>query len=513
MDERVLFTSGITATTSFLHSSGQSNLKQCATSSRNSAVMVGDRLLVSQANKALINVYIMNDSNKKESVEQRLPLPELISCIAVVENNNAVESNCERTNVDLPYLLLASTPSGKLYIWELASGKLLCVKPMSHYQTITKIQAIVNGKYVVTSGADARLIVWQTSDLVLQDEPKPVYMLHDHTLAITDFAVSNAHNSDYLNTKLFTVSEDMSLRCYQLSNAFERPQLLNTFTFPVPLTSVALDSADRCVYVGTTEGVYALPTFYHLDPKGSKIVNLLQLGENKILSITESQEGMSANRQELFQMGTIVCDKIYPTQATTMQVSMDGSLLVVGNTLGSCSVIDIYSKQIMKELAPLVTKDAHLGPVNNLMVIPCIAHSESLTQTGVSGSQSAKVTKIPNLEKAIYDREDMHNLMFQKGRKRDPSPILPVSDFEKYIDNVAQEESVFMQLGAVNSTLKVVGEQLPSSNASSSQDTSKDAEVATLKETVQQLTAAYKDLREIHEKLYEDHEKLLQKHK
>ncbi|AET40795.1 chromatin-binding/pre-rRNA-processing protein IPI3 Ecym_6423 [Eremothecium cymbalariae DBVPG len=517
MDEELIFTNEFSGTVSQLHSHGQTNLRQCSTAAINSATLVGHRLFVAQANKALINVYNIHGANKRESVEQRLPLPEVVSCIAVVENIQASRCGSANSNSGLPYLLVGSTPTGKLYVWELNSGNLLSVKAMAHYQPITKIQSIVNGKYVITSGSDARLIIWQTADLVLHDDPKPLYILHDHTLPITDFVVSNAYNGDYINTKLFTVSEDATLRCYHIDSQLDKPYLIATFTFALPLTSVTLDPADRCVYVGTKEGAFALPVYYGLDNNETKLVNLLHFGENKILSIIESQEGVDVNRKELYQMGQLVCDKLIPSHITAMKLSMDGSLIVFGTNQGNCIVMDIYSKQPVREVAPIVTQDTNVGMVTNLLLFPATMESESLMQSSVYdvSSKHTEASKIPNLSKSVFDKKGPHDIVFQVVSRKELEKVPPLSDFKEYVDCVAQEESVFLQQGPIQSTVKVINQDKQAEEVVADLPPSKDAtdegaEISKLKETIEQLTCAYKDLRAMHETLYEEHNKLLQ---
>lgn len=270
MDEQIIFTSGNTGTVSLLHSLDQSNLRQCQTDSRFSSCVVKQKyLFVAQSKKALIQIYSLHGANKRESVEQRLPVPEVLQCIECVDEDG---------------LLLGATDSGKLYIWNLSSGNLLNVKPMAHYQGIVKIKSICHGKYVVTAGNDSRLIFWQTMDLLQSEEPKPLFIIHDHSLPITDFAFSNTLGH-FLDGKLFTVSSDMTLRCYTVSVNSE-PRCISVFTFPTALNCISLDPADRCIYIGSESGVINLPFYYKVSPY--KIINLLQSNESKIYSITES---------------------------------------------------------------------------------------------------------------------------------------------------------------------------------------------------------------------------------
>lgn len=499
MNEQIVFTNSNSGTLSYLHSWEQTSFKQCFAGSFNTACISGNKLFVSQSNKALINIYNLNGFAKKESVEQRLPLPELCNCIELVEN----------TSSHLPYLLIASTPSGKLYIWELNSGNLLCVKNMAHYQSITKIKSIIQGKYIVTSGNDSRLIIWQTMDLISRSDPKPLFILHDHTLPITDFQVSNAH-SNILQTKLFTVSQDMTLRSYSLDLNLEAPKILTTFTFPYELTSLELDPADRACYVGTVNGTFSLPFFYQLS--SNKVVNILPGNtDSRIYSVVESRDGVDLDISKLFQMGQLVLNKLNNIHTSVIRCSMDGSLLTIGDNLGKCTVIDIFSKQPIKEILPINTQDNH-GFVTNIIITSTIMNNGSLLSDNLS---SEDMNKIPPLKKFIFDSKTSHEIQFQvKDHLSDFPAINPLEDFELYLDRMASQENIFIQSGTVSSTIKVVDDSTLSHTPTTvinHIDHSKDSEKLKLKDTIMQLTDAYKELREVHETLFEEHKKLLEK--
>ncbi|CEP64647.1 chromatin-binding/pre-rRNA-processing protein IPI3 LALA0_S12e03686g [Lachancea lanzarotensis] len=500
MEEQLCFTTQSTCTVSFLNGAKQTDLKQCGTEFRNGTVRVGSsHLFVAQRRKALINVYKINGNGSRESVEQRLALPEPASCLEVVQDVR---------NPDAPYLLLASTATGKLLIWEVLSGQLLTVKPMAHYQPITKIKSVFNGKYVITAGGDARLMIWQTVDLVTQQDPKPIFTLHDHTLGITDFCVSNAFSKTHLSGKLFTVSHDMTVRCYDLNlDVWPQPQLLATFTFPGPLECIALDPADRACYVGGPLGVYQINFYYSIS--SNQILNLLSGGENAIISCVDCQPGR--NLRELYSMGQIECPKISDASGTQLAISMDGSSLVVGDTLGKCSVIDVYSKQTMKEIQSIVVNDT-CGEVTSLdLSVIAQDTSDSLVSTGKSHAEF----KFPNLQKSVSTRDGAQDVYFQVPAERQPA-VAPIDDFEAYLDQVASEESAFVQLGSVISTVKIVdqvnsepkpaadgvdaGENVASSN--------NNQEIQELRANVAEITDAYRDLREMYDKLLREHQTL-----
>lgn len=522
MDEQLIFTTHTTGAVANIHSFEQSNLRQCTVAAKNSAVQVGDKYLyVAQAQKALINVYNISGSQKRESIEQRLPLPEIVNCLEVVENLGS----------EMPYLLLASTPTGKLYVWEINSGILLSVKPMAHYQAITKIKSFMNGKYVITSGKDSRVMIWQTMDLVSMQEPKPVVILHDHTLPVTDFQVSTTHG-EFLSSsgiKLFTASEDATVRCYDLnmlgataninkkteSKNQIKPKLLATFALPFSVTSLVLDPADRAVYIGTASGCFHLPLFYSLS--GNRMVNLTQSSgertsnKGKLFALTELlpvNEGLQ-KPDELFATGQLLVSKITDVNVQCLQISLDGTLILVGDSTGKLSITEIYSKQILRTIQPLTTQQTIHGGVTNILVTPQY-HDYSEEFTGGSKSSSI-MQKLPNLQRVVYDSSklgQLHDIWHQITTDVD-LPVLPLSDFDQYMDSIStQEAAFFTESNNVVSNVKVVGE---TESTGPEEASSKDQEIAELKNNIETLTNAYKDLREMHEKLFKENEQLQDK--
>ena len=534
MDEQIIFTTNAGGSISNVHSYEQATLRQCAVGARNSAVRVGPRyLFVAQAKKALIHVYGAAYNVQRESVEQRLPLPEVVSCLEVVPRCAAPPSGGAQTHalpaLDLPYLLLASTEAGKLYVWELGSGLLLNVKPAAHYQGITKIKSIMDGKYVVTSGKDARVIVWQTSDLVSQAEPRPVAVLHDHTLPVTDFEVSSAHGANLFTSgvKLYTVSKDATLRVYDLQSLVNQgnnrrrgngnngsnatPQLLATFTLPYPVKCVALDPAERCVFLGTQTGCFSLQLYYKLG--GNRMANLLQLSDSNMGSIYSLVEAAADARDALFAKGQLLCERLLDDSVVCLRVSMDGSIVLAGDSRGRVHVTEAFSKQVLKTLQPLSTSQTLHGEVTNILLSTyTTADSEKLSLGAglhgakAGGSQARGLEKLPVLQRVVFDKNDTtqkHDVWFQRGECIDTgSAQTPLADLEAYLAGVQAQESAFVELSGVSSEVSAASE--PSQSAiEPSQD-----EVAALKQNVAALTTAYSELRALHEQLYEENQKL-----
>ena len=118
-----------------IHNSQQHASFRQADAPKNGAILSGsgqgERLIVAAPNKALLNVY----SWGKESPDQRIPLPEALTCLALVEHPNTRlfsefhrNSEFKLPSYRVPWLLAGGSKSGKIYVWELSSGSLLCVK-------------------------------------------------------------------------------------------------------------------------------------------------------------------------------------------------------------------------------------------------------------------------------------------------------------------------------------------------------------------------------------------------
>ena len=554
MDEQLIFTTHITGSIANIHSFEQSNLRQCSVNSKNSSVIVGNRyLFVAQAKKALINVYNISGSHKRESVEQRLPLPEAVNCLEVVDNNISFVSSEDLEHklamFNLPYLLLASTESGKLYIWELNSGLLLNVKPMAHYQRITKIKSILNGKYIITSGKDSRVIIWQTIDLVTMEDPKPISIIHDHTLPVTDFQISNATGENLLTSgvKLFTTSEDCTIRCYNLDvdpsvgigkngnngsssttsiqDQMIKPTLLATFTFSNVIETLTLDPADRVCYFGTKVGCFALSLYYQLNE--GRIINLLQTNnKEKLYSLVDSMtvidnNGNENKRGSLYSMGQLIVTKLSDCDVSIIKLNMDGTILLIGDKSGKIFVTEIYSRQILKTLQPLTTSQDATGGVTNIITYCYTTDSrDKLNITNPTNNTNSNnhnnnhsIQKVPSLQKSIYDKNQLnnyHDVWYQIGEEIDEKRdyiINPLSDLNGYMSKLSEQDTIFATSNiAHNNNIKTTTTNSISDNVIEEKDAD---EVSQLKEQIKTLTDAYVELRQLHEKLYEDHQQLL----
>lgn len=288
-------------------------------------------LLAGQANKPLIHQYTI-----KETPLKKLILSEKVSAIAV----------------SLDWLAVGSQ-SGRLHIYSLLSGSLVASQD-AHFQALTHLAFADGGASLVSAGADARVLIWRVADLVATQRDgaiEPAYILTAHSLPITGLVLSK---TDILrDIRLFTSSLDATVCVFSLFTG----QLLHTFVVDKPLTALAVDPAERAIYVGSEDGVRTLPLYRH-----SQVTRRLEAvgGAGAIVSF----EGAT-----LFEC----------SQVTSLALSQDATNLYVGDNDGGVSSWDVGTEQLVKKYKPVK------GPITALVV----------------ASPSSQYAELPSLQRVV----------------------------------------------------------------------------------------------------------------
>lgn len=137
----------------------------------------------------LLKLFKFHYILKRFSFCYRLILPEPASCLSV----------CPQSTY------LAVGIGSKLFIWQLASGKLLSVQ-QKHFQPITSIKFSSDGDFILVGGQDGMLVVYLVGDIVsvvtnFMDQStigqaEPLYVKNDHSMPIRDI-----HIGKYSKTK------------------------------------------------------------------------------------------------------------------------------------------------------------------------------------------------------------------------------------------------------------------------------------------------------------------------
>ncbi|GEQ70740.1 hypothetical protein JCM33374_g4419 [Metschnikowia sp. JCM 33374] len=415
----------------------------------------GERLFVAGKGKALLTSYAWG----KETADQRFPVPEQMSCLAVAHHPRPLtESDDEKPQYRVPWLLAAGSKSGKLYIWELASGDLVCVKD-AHYQEISTMEFSACGTFLVTGGLDTRVNVWKTLDLVTPDVSsscKPHATFSDHALAVTGvlFASSPSVN----DCRVVSSSKDGTLRIYDVITK----SLITTFVFSTAVECFARDPAGRAYYAGLADGSIRQVAMYVVNPY-SHVLEAVG-GNAKIVTVEADPNMTSTFLHHKSDTGS------FPT---AMRVSMDGMNLVSGDSQGRTFVADVVTKQVVKAYTACKSGIAyiHMGTCSQ----------ESL---GNGSSFEKKHWLLPPLKRVLISGNlAEHTLTMQLSAAPEKT-----ADFASWLDQKAQEEFEFKK----STTTEV-------STKSSKED-------SALQEKLDKVSAAYTSLKEMYDELLQAHE-------
>lgn len=371
----------------------------------------GSHTITALPDKPLINVYLYG----KETPEQRIPIPEVMSSLAIFND----------PKTDLPTYLLGGSVSGRLYIWSLNSGLLLSVK-QPHYQALTHI--VCKSGFVATGSKDSRVVVQTMVSLLITSGGKPFAILTDHTLPISSLMFNQGFNNDL---KLYSSSLDSTVRVFSLT--LETAKLVTTFVSTHPVTSLTSDPAFRCLYFGMDNGLIRIVPLFKTNPKTHIFEAVGGLG--KIVTIKEDFDLLE----------TITCHQ--DASVTQMKISFDGTLLISGDSKGHVFIIDISTKQISRKL-----KDIN-GPISNLEIWRIKLNDERFERK--VGVDKSLVRQIPTLKRNICEEADLQN---EKLIVKFSDNVLKESkkhefNFDSWLDQVKEEEMVFTNTTNVDSDI------------------------------------------------------------
>lgn len=423
----------------------------------------GERLFVAGKNKALISCY----SWGKEGVDQKFPVPEDMSCLSIAEHprvGSEEEEIYEKPKQHIPWLLAAGSKTGKLYIWELASGNLLCVKD-AHYQGITCIRFTHNSTFCVTGGLDSRVTVWRTADLVSFDETpaKPWATFSDHTLAVTDICVSNSPAPK--DVKIYSSSRDSTVRVYNLV----AKRLLGTFVFSSPVECIARDEADRVFYAGLSNGSIRQVPLYVVN----KVSNALEavLGTGKIVTVAEDPDARETFVYHQSAAGT------YPTR---ISISLDSMSIISADTSGQVFVGDVVTKQVIKAFTPCKSAIAFLQVE---------AHSDELLKSQHTYEKNQRLL-LP-LKRVVFSGEpDEHVVPMEICAK-----VKPPQSMNDFFAELAEEEREYKT---------EMREQAAQATKAESKELDK---IKELEEKLEKVSGAYNSLKGMYDDLYNETQK------
>ena len=160
----------------------------------------GQLLFSAETARSFIHIW----SLQKEQPHYRCQAPERITCLGCT--SDAV--HCA-----------GGGASGKVYLWQVATGKLLCNFD-AHFKACAALTFAGDDGFILTAGEDAILLLWSLPQLLHAASsggpiPPPVRTWTDHSLPVRSIAVAQCAGHDLV----CSASTDHTIRVWRISEA------------------------------------------------------------------------------------------------------------------------------------------------------------------------------------------------------------------------------------------------------------------------------------------------------
>jgi pre-rRNA-processing protein IPI3 len=190
-------------------------------------------VVMAESTRSFIHLW----SWSKEQPQYRCQVPERLSCVFATADG----AHC-----------VAGAGSGKLYLWEVASGKLLYSWD-GHFRPVTALAGTCADGFLLSAGEDAIINVWSFARLLRAAEtaapaPRPFRTWTAHTLSVTALAVAEAGHASLV----VSASLDQTVRVWRLAEGVK--EAVHSADLGAALTCVAADPTHAAVYSGATDG-------------------------------------------------------------------------------------------------------------------------------------------------------------------------------------------------------------------------------------------------------------------
>ncbi|OZJ05442.1 hypothetical protein BZG36_01634 [Bifiguratus adelaidae] len=308
-------------------------------------------VMAAQVDKPVVHAYHW----LKDQVLVKSTVPEKLS--ALCASNNGI-------------YCAGGTFSGKIYVWEIASGNLVRAFD-AHYKRISVLKFLQDDSALVSGSDDAGVNVWLTGEMLDDDSSdtlKPYFAWLEHTLPVTDvycgFGLLNG-------ARLATSSTDHTVKIWDLITG----ELLTTFLFPHAVTAITMDPAERILLAAAGNNIYSSHLYaYTQDPTTAagrpNIHAVGGLGRVVGVGLTDSTDNSSTDQRGLAYIG-------HKATITSLTLNYDANILISASQDQTCIVWDVQSRQSIR------TFTQHKAAVN---FVQCILKPPELEAAGLFGS-------------------------------------------------------------------------------------------------------------------------------
>ena len=200
-------------------------------------------VLGAERNRSFLHVW----SWRKEQPRFRCQAPERITCIVCTADG----AHC-----------IGGSASGKLYLWQVATGRLLLAWDAHFKPTTAVVTALCDG-YILSAGEDALVLAWSFIELLhaahtRQAAPQPFRTWSDHTLPVVALAVAPLGQHDLLAS----AADDQTIRLWRVSDACRG--CIHSVELGSRPTCVAVHPSHSYAYAGGADGrLYAMALTLH----------------------------------------------------------------------------------------------------------------------------------------------------------------------------------------------------------------------------------------------------------
>ncbi|XP_031486087.1 protein ROOT INITIATION DEFECTIVE 3 isoform X2 [Nymphaea colorata] len=288
-------------------------LRPCASSPHAIACVGGCFFAASQVRKAASSSVFYWPWNKSQA-ETR----------SFVEPIKPLSSNDDGTYI------IGGGRSGAIYLWEVATGRLLR-RWAAHFKEVTCLIFSDDGSLIISGSEDGSVKVWSILRLLddggnLQHEHPYEHRFHGHTLPVTD--VVSGYGG--CNAIIISSSDDCTCKVWSLSLGV----LLRTISFPDKVAAVALEPGEYAFYAACNDAnIY---------------IGALNCGNSTDSIYGKDIIGMLSDHSEA---------------VTCLALSIDGVTLVSGSKDKTVRVWNTITRQVLR----ILKHDK--GPISNILVM------------------------------------------------------------------------------------------------------------------------------------------------
>ncbi|KPV71891.1 uncharacterized protein RHOBADRAFT_56275 [Rhodotorula graminis WP1] len=324
--------------------------------------------------------------------------------------------------------MAGGTPDGRIFLWEMSSGNLL-VTVDAHYRAVSALEFSDDGAALVSASEDAGVSVWALGRLLAatpMNPPAPFATLSDHTLAVTDVAVGMG---TFPHCRVVTASMDSTVKIWDLSTS--PASLLSTFSFPHPVTHVAVDALERFFFAAgpsstssssstSTSSSAAVDAAPAPAAAGSRVVrvNLYRKRRDEFgIEVAEPVGGGGRGETERVGGGpeeSVKEGEVYevPDTITALHLSHFSPTLLVGTSSTHTHVLSLPSLLASRILAPPPSSTSP-GPITSLVSL--LRPAELGAASASTGSTSTAAGGAPDLPQRAIMPQGMGRTVVPPG--------------------------------------------------------------------------------------------------